>query len=219
MSIKLRFMNGLNEQKTQEKTTIFSISLRDFRDPQQLHDAISLANERFLRCDIALCDSLQRYNFIWQRNLLPEKAHAAANQAGEDWIHWFDTAYQGSAKARPQVIRWDDWLNHPEFQSHLILVEEMYAQDPLLKKMIEESTRRYLTRLAQRTKFDLAQAQSLSIDFVKEEVAILALQAKLGYDFEIFLEKRNPALQYFFEQVIWRQNPLNLQPVLIKILL
>jgi hypothetical protein len=150
--------------------------------------------------------------------LPPDQAHAKANQTGDAWIAWMNEVYPDQLH-KPKVIKWDAWLNHPLFPEKKAFIDTLYKQDQLFKKMVEESIHRYLTRLSQHTQFDFDQAESLSILFVKEEVAVLALQAELGYDFEIFVEKRNPALQYFFEQVIWCNSPLNLQPVLIKIAL
>ena len=222
MNKKLKFINGSPlANLLKSRSAIFSLSLRKYSHPSELYQAVKLAISTIGECDFSLCDSIQRYNYVWQKNLSLNEGHTQANQEGDFWIHWF-TALFKDEPIKPNILKWDYWLDQPDFPEQKNFIDQLYEKDALFKNTIEESIVRFLRRYTanpNHAAFDIEQAKKMSREIVKEETAVLILQAQKKYDFEIFVEKRNPGLQYVYENIVWQQHPFLLQPILIKITL
>lgn len=218
MNRKLKFLLGSPACDLKTKTALFSVSLRPFSKLTELGLIIEKAINTFGTCHISLCDSLQRYNLIWQKGMTIESAHQYTNRLGREWTEWLYDFFSNSSLVKPKVISWDSWLKNPKYSEKRHFVDTCYEQDANFREAVYISLTRYLDRVAEHhPDFDRVQAESLSIEFVKEETAVFFLQSDEGYDFEIFLEKRNPGLQYFYDNILWKKNPEFLQPVLTKI--
>ncbi len=217
--LKIKFINGTSRSTAQKGSAIFSLSLRLYNEPEELVEAVKLTLQTFESCEFVISDSLHRYNYLWQRDMTPENAYSAAIQEGDNWIAWF-CSLQGLSSLDIKIIRWDYWLQHPLFEEQQTIVENIYAKNQAFAFSIQESIELYLSRYAKSSpSFEITKARQASIALVKEEVAVLLIQAKLDYAFEVFIEQRNPGLQYFYRQILWKKFPALLQPALIKVTL
>lgn len=207
--------NKENRKIAKISSSIFSISLKDYQDEIGLVSSIHEATVTFKECHISLADSIQRYNLIWQSNISCEAAWKKANDLGIAWIDYYLPLIPGRV---PKIIKWDYWLNHPKFYEKKELIELQYKNDINFRNSIEFAVNEYLNRYSKKYPINNEKiAQQFSTELIKEEITVLALQADLGYDFEIFFEIRNTGLKYFYENILWPKNPFLLKPVLAKI--
>lgn len=202
-------------QAAKNSSAVFSISLKDYSDQIGLLSSIHESTIAFKTVDISLADSIQRYNLIWQHDITPKEAQKRANSMGDAWIAYYLPLIPGR---EPKIIKWDHWLEHPNFKNSQNFIELYYKKDKDFQNSINDAAIEYLSRYNNKHPIDnIPKALQLSIKLIKEEISVLALQANIGYEYEIFFEIRNAGLKYFYEYILWSKNASQLKPILAKI--
>lgn len=180
---------------------------------------IDLVNKHFVECTIGANDSLQRYSMALMYGKTAEEMYDDAIIAGDKWLERNKELY--SRLTIPyKIVRWDEWLNHPEYQEKLEAVINFYNINNEYKAMIdgsiEEFLFRYRRRLASGSDFDDKFAFETCRSYLFEECAALCLWKYLGSNFEIYPSKRNSAVDATHKSFVLPETPDLLHPVRLK---
>jgi tRNA-dependent cyclodipeptide synthase len=129
------------------------------------------ANFTTIRIDVT--DRLYRHNFM-ARGLSPAEAEARADALGEEWIKRHRRIIDGSP-VKPDVIRWKQWHEHPNYATVLEGFQYAAAVNSTLNSAIENDVDMFCRR---QNETMTATGRQHSRDFLIEELAVMTLQAR-----------------------------------------
>ncbi len=180
---------------------------------------VDIVKYNFKACTILVDDSLQRFSMAIDSGLTPEDHYQESIIEGDLWLERSKTIYNKMENLQ-KILRWDDWLKHPNYNDVYNKINELYKTCQDYKMAINQTAEtyvsRYMTRLTNKT-FDYKRAIELSVDYLKEECAALCLWTEGKYDFEVYPSKRNSAMNTTHMQLIAPKTPDLLLPVAIKL--
>jgi hypothetical protein len=181
---------------------------------------INLVNSSFKQCIILIDDTLQRHsmrilddsseNTIYQQSLI----------AGDAWLLRNKSIY--NLLTIPfSIIRWDQWLNHPDYAQARRQIDLLYENDCAYKECLNKTIEIFLTRFQKRIDlhqdiFNYHRAFKLSLEYLKEECTAICLWPELGCHFEVYPSQRNLAMTETHKRFIIPSYPNLLHAVAIK---
>ncbi|MBA3535149.1 MAG: hypothetical protein H0T84_00840 [Tatlockia sp.] len=196
--------------------TIITISVgQPNHEGDKLYATLLAADRQFSFARIMVCDSLQRYTMKITSNLTLEQLHLESIKLGDEWIAR-NLKYIKTMNIPYELSRWNEWLNHPDYTDKLQIIEELYNRDTLFKNSIFSTTHGFISRNSERLVINKEQAYELSKDYLLEECAVMLILADEGYEFEIYPNQRNEALDYIYHTIIAKENSHLMQAVSIK---
>jgi tRNA-dependent cyclodipeptide synthase len=134
---------------------------------------LDFAAEHFKTIRIDVTDLLYRHNFMAE-GLSSAEAQAQASALGALWLARHQSIIDACA-VRPEVIRWGQWYDHPEYPSVLDGFYQAYARSPALRAAIESDIEGFFCR-QQRTPTEIDRQHSR--DYLIEELAVATLQSR-----------------------------------------
>jgi len=150
---------------------------------QEYHEGSKLAavvdwlnrNPSIEEVHISVNDYLQRHNYYAQG--IPEKqANAIALSEGTLWIERNEEILAG-IKARATITRWNDWYGTQQYNDTRVALDEYAFVSPAFESAIEADAARIATRKANRGETVPESLLSHSVDYLREELAVFAMQA------------------------------------------
>jgi len=159
-------------------------------------------NRNFKECIIAVCDTLQRHTLNIDYGNSSRGLYHIAEQQGENWL-----ARNKSAIALLtipyRIIRWDEWLASPEYQAKRAAINVLYESDNNYKSCLNKAIEFFLERYKLRKPtLNYEHAFDCSLEYLKEECAVMLMWADLGINFEIYPSKRNLAMAATYDNLI-----------------
>ena len=157
----------------------------------------------FKECTIMVCDTLQRHNLLVDGFEDISSAHEKAFEIGNDWLRE-NEQYFSLFTIPYKVIRWDYWLLHEKYKFSRIKIDDFFEKNDKYRQAFYNATNDFVSRLEKRNTlkyFDFDKAKALSLEYLKEECAVMLLWADNKYNFEIYPSKRNDAMRatyYYF---------------------
>ena len=112
----------------------------------RIHD-----NDKVIHCDIMLCDTLQRYNYMIDGKTDEEVAIRLSKAEGEAWIKRNKPILE-KLKLSYRIIRWDECRSDSQYQTAISEVKDKYNKDPKFQEAISRSTQTFLSRFIKRYK-------------------------------------------------------------------
>jgi tRNA-dependent cyclodipeptide synthase len=129
------------------------------------------SNFKSIRIDVT--DLLYRHNFMAE-GLPPREAEARANSLGASWLARH-RQFIDACPVKPDIIRWGQWYDHPDYSEVFDGVSRAYAGDALLREAIESDVNGFFRRQSREvTEIE----RQYSRDYLVEEVAVITLQAR-----------------------------------------
>lgn len=128
---------------------------------------------------VAVNDGLQGWNNLAD-GVGGAKAFADAEAAGQQWIDRHNDRLQSFRAASVSVTRWRTWLDHPDYaQTESKLHELLADKDGSLAQVMRSDSQQILKRRTKRISV-LRPDRFLecSLEYMREEIAVLALQHK-----------------------------------------
>lgn len=185
-----------------------------YHEGEKLSAAIDLVNSKFKSCTLMVCDTLQRYNMLEFCN--DENAYELSLKKGEEWLKRNNTIL--SKLVIPyNIIRWNDILNHRDYEAKLKKVEVLYQTDFRYKLSFTKTTDNYVLRVTRRSEtLDEEKKYQNSLNYLKEECAGMLIWADQGYSFEVYPTKRAEVLEATYELLIKPFYPEILMPASIR---
>jgi hypothetical protein len=195
---------------------LFTISVgQQTHENEHFMSTVQFINQNFKESIMLVDDSLQRHTIAIERCLNPEEYYDISIQEGNLWLKRNKCHYEQLTNLK-QIIRWDTWLNHPNFSAQKEKIIALMASSPAYHQAFEDSADEYIAKLKKRTgakTFDAKRAKRLSIDFIIEECTALCLWAELQCHYEVYPNKHNAAINATRDIFVRQLNPSLLKPV------
>jgi hypothetical protein len=163
-------------------------------------------------------DSLQRHTMVLDREESADELHDIAVAEGDSWLVRNEKYY--SKLDNLTIIRWDRWLNHPNYRSEQAMLKQVMHEDFTYKQIfdntITEFLTRYCARLIAREDFNQERGYQLCFDYLLEECTAMTLWPELGCHFEVYPSKRNFAMDETHKRFVLPHYPDLLHAVAVK---
>lgn len=144
--------------------------------------ALKLISNTFKECIIVVCDSLQKYTLAVHNHGMTEEAlYKLSLEHGDNWLR----RNQGAISKLDipyQILRWDYWLDMPEYIQYREKVDTLYDTNATCREAFDETANVFITNLGKKHKIlDLQRAINLSLEYLKEESALVCLWSYFGH--------------------------------------
>lgn len=190
---------------------------------QKIHEGakfiatLNLINKNFQRCDILIDDSIQRFTYMIGTDLSEQEAFCRSLIEGDNWLER-NKQYYSKLAIPYRIMRWDDWAGMKRYQyfnKHLI---ETYNNNKTYQAAVNQNIHLFLQRYKANTdlSFNYDDAYKLCQRYLLEECSVMCLWAEHGYDFEVYPNGRNNAMQATFELLIRQLYPNKLHSVSLR---
>lgn len=134
---------------------------------------LDFAAGHFKTIRIDVTDRLYRHSFMAE-GLPADEAAARADALGALWLTRHQ-AFIDACSVKPEVIRWSQWYDHPDYASVLDSFQSLAKAAPVFHDAIEADVDGFFRRQGREPTEVKRQA---SRDFMVEEVAVITLQAR-----------------------------------------
>lgn len=213
---RFRIHHGQPEFVGKKAMMLVSVG-QNYHEQDKLLATIKLINkERFAECNIALGDTLQRYNF--DIHLAPEKARNITKRLGDEWIERNHTIIE-QLQPIHQIHRWDDIIKTVGYEKCARLVTQTYDTNADYKAAIDHTIHTYLQRARERHhSFDEQVFFDNSKAYLLEEFpAIMPLWSTMGYDYIMYPKPITHGMNKTRELFVADQHPDKCQWLYIKL--
>ena len=159
-----------NNKNWPYKSARIQMSLRnDKYEDQKLYALLEWASHRFENIELIVSDSLVRHNLIFELGLNEEDAHVKANAMGEDWLRKYESLLSSFGI---KVSRWDEWLNHHNFQKSYEAILKQFDINKHLKTEIKNTIDRFWMRQGHYQNKPYELYASCGTNYMLEELAV-----------------------------------------------
>jgi len=144
--------------------------------------------------------------------------HEIAVIEGDRWLARNEKYYSGLSNLN-QIVRWDQWLKHDEYQNNQTKLRSIMQEDETYKKIFDDTIHQFLGRYCSRVdeaSFDLERAHRLCFEYLLEECTAMTLWPQLNCHFEVYPSKRNFAMDETHKRFVLPEYPELLHAVAIK---
>jgi len=218
---RFRYISDHELEKFPESTCLLTISVgQEYHEGDKFSSTANLVNNCFREYKIMLYDTLQRYTIALRTSKPPEFYYKHALDEGDLWLSRNKSYYEEHHKCI-EIIRWDYWLNHPSFEQQKQKIKALLKTDSHYFAYFESTIRSFLSRYKNRLhpshdSFNEKRAYELCMDYLIEECAALCLWPETGADYEVYPNKRNPAMDATHRHFVLERYPNKLYSVGIK---
>ncbi len=178
---------------------------------------MQLVNASFKSCTLLIGDGLHRHTLKIEHPEEDEGSlHKMALILGDQWFLRNRNAYE-NLRIPYKIVRWSNYLEHPDFNRCLQVVSSLYKVDETYKNAIEDNGKQYLSRYANKgICFNAVEALSFCVAYLKEECATMCLWAEEGYLFELYPTGRCLAMDVTYQRLIQPLYRDRLKPVSLR---
>lgn len=176
-------------------------------------------NQSFEQCVFVLGDTLQRNTLPLTRGnqLSDQDFYQESLMLGNKWI--IENAHILALLKIPySIIRWNYWLNHPQFEQLLVETGSLYDHNLDFQKSVEINIEDYINRLKNRGELLLPEeeARKYCLKYLIEECAIMQLWIGTDCHYELYPNKRSQAMESIYDCLIKKSAPNLLKPLSIR---
>jgi hypothetical protein len=107
-----------------------SVGHGDKHEGEKFAASLNWAKDRFEKVVVCVNDTLQRHNLL-NKGMNEKTAYAMAYESGNQWIKE-NIKVQDS---KIEIIRWDYWLKHKDFNHYMTLVNNFIIKIKTFKKV------------------------------------------------------------------------------------
>lgn len=211
--LKCHFKNITEADKTNFKTSrcLLTVSVgQESHEDQRLISTLNLIELSFASCIITLHDTLQKYTIAISQGGSADSYYKTALSSGDKWIER-NQPYFSSFGNRISIIRWDEWLNDPDFSDKKEKVLAELNHDENYRALFDISINEYLSRYYKRHNnpdaLNKKHIEQLCFDYLVEECAVLCLWPKVNCQFEIYSGTHNAAIEETRKRFVHNQYP------------
>lgn len=181
-----------------------------YHEDQKFLSTIQLVNKHFKSCTFIICDTLQRHTLqIYQSHLTDQQAFDLAIEQGADWYQRNKRAIE-TLTIPYKIMHWTHWLQQPEFEIQLGLLESIYRHTANFKLIFNRTAQTFTHRIIARTP-ELQRRQDLifeqSLIYLKEECAVFPLWLEQQFDFVLYPGRYLPTGALNYDYFVKRMHP------------
>ncbi|PIR10251.1 MAG: hypothetical protein COV52_09845 [Gammaproteobacteria bacterium CG11_big_fil_rev_8_21_14_0_20_46_22] len=111
-----RCMNVEKEQFKQSRCLLTISVGQEVHEREHFEATIELVNASFDSCIMLIDDSLQRHTMALESEKDADSFYRGSIEAGDQWLER-NAMYYGKLAILSKIVRWDQWLLHPNFQA------------------------------------------------------------------------------------------------------
>jgi hypothetical protein len=194
-----RYVSDGDKAKFRHSQCLMTISVGQQTHEDERFDAtMELVNASFGSCILCVDDSLQRHTMALNAEEDADFFYETSIKEGDLWLAR-NEKYYSKLTILKKIIRWERWLNHPNYNTQKSKIRKLIETDPTYKAAfdhaIDEFLGKYRERLANPEGFDMVRARQLSFDFTLEECTALSLWPELTCHFEVYPNRHNSAIE------------------------
>jgi hypothetical protein len=148
---RIRLKSGTNPDWKNCSTAIIAVSLgNEGTRGDKLKAIIDWINAQpnFTRCIIDLSDTLYAWNVTGQVKSVTEADRAIGRKMGDEWLAENGENLLLGLRMPPELMRWDYWLKHPEFNGLKTEFRLFELREPKLRGAIDLDIARFVARKA-----------------------------------------------------------------------
>jgi tRNA-dependent cyclodipeptide synthase len=190
-----------------------------YHEGEKFKATIELLNKHFKECMIIVCDSLQRHTMaIYDETASEEELHQRAIHEGDQWIER-NIEIIKQLRIPYQIKRWDDWLNRPSYHSYKTELDNLYLLDKNFQLIANKTAEFFLSRFLKKQSGsnNVNRISQLSLEYLKEEAAIIPLWTEEKIDFELYPAKRVETMTFSYSHFILPYHKSLLQYVQLNL--
>lgn len=192
---------------------------QEIHEGEKFDTTIELVNNSFKSCIMLIDDTLQRHTMALNRKENSDFFYDISLKEGDLWLARNEIYYK-KLTILNKVIRWDSWLQHPNYfeqQSKIIsLIESDFVYRKAFEETIDEFLERYIRRKSDKADMNMERAHSLCFNYLVEECSALCLWVELSCNFEVYPNRRNRVMDETHKRFVLQDHPNLLHSVAIK---
>lgn len=189
---------------------------QDAHESLKFQATLSLFNKQFKKISICLGDTLQRFTHAMHSEKSPEQLYSSSEYLGDLWIKR-NQQYLNELTIPYDIVRWKSYLDNGAFLAFKEQILNHHASNHEFQSIINNTIEYFLNRYKRDDNLvNLKDCRNYCFDYLIEESAAMLLWAKAGYDYEAYPNRRNPAMQYVFENFLESTFKPKLTSILIK---
>lgn len=193
----VRVKNGSGWRRFDRVRLMISVG-QPYHEGQKLRAVVDWINRNpsIREVQVSVNDLLQRHNHI-AAGIDPQRAAAMAALEGTAWIERNETIL-ADLRASHTVTRWDEWLDRPEFEPTRDAIVQYGETDAGFSAALDADAQALSERKRKRGEpvADFDRLVSHSRDYVIEELAVFALQARSVPAAEVYPGSNLASAQY-----------------------
>lgn len=209
-----------DREKFSESQCLITISVgQDSHEGERFAALADLINNHFKSCIIILDDSLQRHTMALWSDKNSDFFYPHSIKEGDLWISRHEKILQEFTILK-KIIRWDAWLNHPDFLKQRQKILDLIEVKNSYRKAFEESIESFLKKFYRRVffkKFDMNETEEHCWNFVIEECVALSLWPELNCEFEVYPNQHNLAINETRKYFVLSQYPKLLRGIQVNL--
>jgi len=194
-----RYVTEEDRAKFNQSQCLLTISVgQQTHEEERFDSTMDLINASFKSCVLCIDDSLQRHTMAL--NMAKDAAffYDISIKEGDLWLAR-NEKYYSKLTIPTKIIRWNRWLEHPNYLKQQNKVKQLIDTDSEYKAAfehaIDEFLEKYERRLNDPDQFDKSRAKQLCFDFTLEECTALGLWPELDCHFEVYPNRHNRAIE------------------------
>ncbi|KPJ68074.1 MAG: hypothetical protein AMJ43_01325 [Coxiella sp. DG_40] len=222
---RTKLKGELNNKDIKQCACILPISVgQKYHENDKFAATIELINSNFGECTIVVADTLARHTSLKElEDDTDETIRQKLCKKGNEWIDRNAEALK-KLTITHKIVRWDEYLMHQKYQEKRDQVESLYKTDKEFRKAVEGAMAVFLRRFKNQREnkegsFDESKAFKHSLEYVKEECAVLLLWPDTEKcDFLIYPNKLHQAMYNLRRRFIAPDNgdSTKLQPLVVE---
>lgn len=183
---KVKVKNG-NDWKEHD-TCCLDISVgKDYHEDGKLKSTIGWAKHRFNHVAIAVNDTLQRFNDMFERGMTEEAAMDNAQKEGDAWIERNKEILDELPSY--EIFRWNDWTGRSDFPEKFERAQFLFQQNEEFQNNINEQIENlWNRRSAENPKIAGRKSEFffMSYMYLMEETAVFSMMAEERNDIHVY---------------------------------
>jgi len=186
---------------------------QEAHEGEKFATTVDLVNRSFGECTMLIDDSLQRHTMALNTEKNAEDFYDISMLEGDAWLNRNSRIYN-RITIPLNIIRWNQWLFHENFQSQQKKIIELISQDLEYSNAFLETVQEFLRRYCNRT--EPSQVDQLCMNYLLEECTAMSLWPELNCHFEVYPSKRNFAMAATHQRFVLPDYPDLLHSIAIK---
>lgn len=167
IKIKNNFIKG--------STCTFPVSIGNIKfENSFLVSQLNYIKQNFSKCNIIICDTLQRHNLSLDEKIKNPIFQSKIN--GDIWIKNYS-----SCLSEFNITRWDFYLDSEHFESQQNYIYKLYSNDTEFKKMVDDDVQKYCNTYLKHKNINEYLLKEKCTTYILEECAIINLFEKTDY--------------------------------------
>lgn len=187
---------------------------------KKLASTVDLVNRSFQSCIVAVGDTLQRHTLQLGTQFSDDEIYKKSKLAGDSWLERNKSILERITIPHT-ILRWDDWLNHPEYEKNYEKFCDAYISDPTFVAAMDITINNFIERFSKRNidkKISISDIKRASLKYlIEESVIIMMMWKKEKYNYIIYPSNILKIVEKTHERFVLPDHPELLNWVRVKL--